>query len=286
VSVAVLHAVGEIRRAANPPIGITGGSVLSPETFVRRIRAVAKDRKVKAVVLRVDSPGGSAVASGALWAELNRVREAGKPLVISMGAVAGSGGYYIATPGDRIVAQPGTITGSIGVISLFPVVRELKDRMHVTTDQVYTGAEAPPFSVNRELTPGQRARVDVQIDAIYDAFLQRVAEGRHLAVEQVRGIAGGRVWTGADAVNVGLVDELGGLDRAMALAVELSGAPAGARAVPRKLPRRTLPLRRRASSSDDVGAAAATFSWRAALDVLPRGAVTHMGVDPRTFWLR
>ncbi|MGD0085299.1 MAG: signal peptide peptidase SppA, partial [Acidimicrobiales bacterium] len=174
---------------------------------------------MKAFVLRVDSPGGSAVASDAIWRELVKLRELGKPLVVSMGAVAASGGYYLATAADRVVAQPGTITGSIGVITMRPMLARAKAKLDVTADEVHTGAEPSMFSVNRALSAAQRQRTDAELDNTYDVFTRRVAEGRKLPIERVLEIAKGRVWTGADARSIGLVDELGGLQRAMALAV-------------------------------------------------------------------
>ncbi len=301
VPVAVLRAEGEIQRSATAPAGLRGGPILAADKLIPQIRAAAKDGKVKAFVLRVDSPGGSAVASDAIWRELVKLRELGKPLVVSMGAVAASGGYYLATAADRVVAEPGTITGSIGVITAHPVLARAKARWDVTTDELHTGAEPSMYSVNRPLTTAQRERTDAVLDSTYDAFTHRVAEGRKLPIERVLEIARGRVWTGADASNIGLVDELGGLDRAMALAVELTGAPPGTPAQPRPVPRRAgLMGRVRAKqplSSDDVassveaGDVAATLLEKGS-DALVRAAaglsrnevLFHLGCDPRSYW--
>jgi protease-4 len=302
VPVAVLRAVGEIHRSTTNPFGLRGGPILAADRLIPQIRAAAKDKKVKALVLRVDSPGGSAVASDAIWRELVKLRELGKPLVVSMGAVAASGGYYLATAADRVVAQPGTITGSIGVITMHPVLAKAKAKLDVTADEVHTGAEPSMFSVNRPHSETQRERTEAQLDNIYDVFTGRVAEGRKLPIESVLDIAKGRVWTGADAATIGLVDELGGLQRAMALAVELSGLPAGTPARPKPFPPRQARLGRlrskQAQSSDDLAATAAVAAGRRALlgeasgalarvtaDLQHNHVMLHLGCDPRAYWL-
>jgi protease IV len=258
--VGILRAVGEIQRTSAFPFGVGGGPVLAADKLVPQIRAAAKQKKVKVFVLRIDSPGGSAVASDTIWRELVRLRAAGKRLVVSMGAVAASGGYYMAVAADRVVAQPGTITGSIGVITLHPVLSGTKAKLDVSADEVHTGAEPSMFSVNRALSPSQRERTDRQLDATYKVFTERVAEGRGLPIEKVLDVARGRVWSGSDAVNLGLADELGGLERAMEVAVELSGAPPGTRARPKRIPPKAGPLARlrprEPISSDDLPAAA------------------------------
>ena len=297
-TVAVLRAVGEIHRSApRLPFGVTGGPVLAADKLISEIRSAAKDSKVKAFVLRVDSPGGSAVASDAIWRELVRLRELGKPLVVSMGAVAASGGYYLATAADQVVAEPGTITGSIGVITAHPVLARAKTKLGVTADEVHTGAEPSRFSVNRPLSQVQRRRVDAELDWVYELFTRRVADGRKIPIEKVLSIAKGRVWTGADAHDIGLVDELGGLERAMALAVELSGATPGTLPRPRPVPRGAAWYRRlwtRSPESSD--GAVVQAGLRQALPGWPGEVVTrmlggsdrvlvHLGWDPRSYWL-
>ena len=165
-------------------------------------------------MLRVDSPGGSVTASETIWREVTGPR-AGKPVVASMGAVAASGGYYVSMAADAIVANPGTITGSIGVITGKLVARDLKDRLGVGSDSVRTNANADAWSVNAPFTPEQQAQVEAEADLFYTDFVQRVADGRKMSVEDVDAVAQGRVWTGADALERGLVDELGGLRTAM-----------------------------------------------------------------------
>jgi protease-4 len=174
-------------------------------------------------VLRVDSPGGSVIGAETIWREVARVRDSGKPVVASMGARAASGGYYVSMAADAIVANPGTITGSIGVVAGKLVAGDLKKRLGVGSGAVRTNANADVWSVNTPYTPGQHAQVEAEADLIYDEFVQRVAQGRNLSVEKVDVVARGRVWTGADALERGLVDELGGLRTAIARAKILAG---------------------------------------------------------------
>ena len=178
---------------------------------------------MSAIVLRVDSPGGSVTGSETIWREVNRVRDGGKPVVASMGAVAASGGYYVSMSADAIVANPGTITGSIGVVTGKLVARELKDRLGVGSDSVRTNANADAWSINQPFTDEQHAHVEAEADLFYTDFVERVAQGRKLTVEAVDAVARGRVWTGADALERGLVDELGGLRTAINRAKVLAG---------------------------------------------------------------
>jgi protease-4 len=259
VPVAVLHAAGEIRRFWPLPFGATSRNVVAADRLAAQIRAVGKDKRVRALVVRVDSPGGSAIASESIWRELSSLRDKGKPVVVSMGAVAASGGYYIATAADRVIAQPGTITGSIGVLAAHPVLAGAKSKLGVNPAEIHTGAR-PGFSPNRPLLPEQRERLDILVDTVYKAFIDKVASGRRTTPERARELGKGRVWTGADALRMGLVDELGGLRRATEVALELAGAPAGARPKLVEYPKRRSPLaqllRREPASSDDVGQAA------------------------------
>lgn len=197
--------------------GPTGRQVGS-DSVGAALRAATNDVHVRAVVLHVDSPGGSAVASDTIWREVCRVREAGKPVIVSMGAVAASGGYYIACPADVIVALPSTLTGSIGVFGGKMVVRELLDRLGLTTGTVSHGARSLMFSARRGFTDDERERLAATIDAIYEDFVAKVARGRSRTVAEIDGIARGRVWTGRDALAIGLVDELGGLRDAVRIA--------------------------------------------------------------------
>ena len=192
------------------------------------LREAAADDSVSAIVLRVDSPGGSVTGSETIWREVNRVRDSGKPVVVSMGAVAASGGYYVSMAADAIVANPGTITGSIGVVTGKLVARELKDRLGVGSDSVRTNPNADAWSVNAPFTAEQHAQVEAEADLFYTDFVERVAKGRRLTVEAVDAVARGRVWTGADAKEHRLVDELGGLRTAITSAKMLAGFDADA----------------------------------------------------------
>src|SRR5665647_2515783 len=206
------------------PIGPRRGrpDAITPRTSMRatwpRLRAATNDEHVRAVVLHIDSPGGSAVASDTIWREVCRVREAGKPVVVSMGEAAASGGYYIACPADVIVALPSTLTGSIGVFGGKMVVRELLDRIGLTTGSVSQGARSLMFSPRRGFSDDERERFAATIDAIYVDFVAKVAQGRGRPVAEIEAIARGRVWTGSDALGIGLVDELGGLRDAIRIA--------------------------------------------------------------------
>ena len=217
-----------------PIVSGKGGRQLSPmgtsaaggDTIAAALREAAANDDVAAVVLRVDSPGGSVTGSETIWREVVRLREAGKPVVASMGAVAASGGYYVSMAADAIVANAGTITGSIGVVTGKFIARDLKDRLGVGTDAVRTNSNADAWSSSAPFTDEQRAHVEAEADLFYTDFVNRVAEGRGLTPEAVENVARGRVWTGADAKERGLVDELGGLRAAVDRAKALAGVAA------------------------------------------------------------
>jgi protease-4 len=200
-----------------------GSSSAGGDTIAAALREASANDDVSAIVLRVDSPGGSVTGSETIWREVNRVRDGGKPVVASMGAVAASGGYYVSMSADAIVANPGTITGSIGVVTGKLVARELKDRLGVGSDSVRTNPNADAWSINQPFTDEQHAHVEAEADLFYTDFVERVAKGRKMTVEAVDAIARGRVWTGADALERGLVDELGGLRTAITRAKVLAG---------------------------------------------------------------
>jgi len=200
-----------------------GTSSAGADTIAAALREAAVDDSVSAIVLRVDSRGGSVTASETIWREVKRARERGKPVVASMGAIAASGGYYVGMCADAIVANPGTITGSIGVLSGKLVVRGLKGRLGVGSDTVRTNANADAWSIDAPFTPEQRADREAEADLMYADFVERVAEGRNLTTEAVEEVARGRIWTGADALAGGLVDELGGLRTAVRRAKVLAG---------------------------------------------------------------
>jgi protease IV len=200
-----------------------GNSSAGADTIAAALREAAADDSVCAIVLRVDSPGGSVSASETVWREVIRARDGGKPVVASMGAVAASGGYYVSMSADAIVANAGTVTGSIGVVTGKLVARGLKDRLGVGSDSVRTNANSDAWSIDQPFTDAQHAHVEAEADLFYSDFIERVAEGRGMTVDAVDAVARGRVWTGADALEHGLVDELGGLRTAIARAKVLAG---------------------------------------------------------------
>lgn len=222
--VAVINIDGTIVDGRGGPQFLPfGASTVGSDTIAPALREAAADDSVSAIVLRVNSPGGSVTASETLWREVQRARKRGKPVVASMGAVAASGGYYIAVAADAIVASPATITGSIGVITGKLVIRDLLERLGVGLDSVRTNANADAWSIETPFTPEQRAHREAEADLVYADFLERVADGRNLTTEAVDRVARGRVWTGADARERGLVDELGGLRTALRRAKILAG---------------------------------------------------------------
>ena len=227
--VAVLFAEGEIVDG-NGGKGQMGGDKIAEE-----LRKIRENDDVKAVVLRVNSPGGSGLASEVMWREIQKVKQAGKPVVVSMGNLAASGGYYISCSADYIYAQPTTLTGSIGVFGMFPNLQGLvTDKIGLTIDTVCTNAHADFGSTMRPVTEMEYNYVQQSIEDFYDTFLTRVFDGRkgkgaegHVLSEKalVDSIGQGRVWAGADAIEIGLVDELGSLNDAVKKAVELANIP-------------------------------------------------------------
>ena len=218
--IAVIYAVGMITSGESNYDGATGQSVGS-DTLVSHLRKVRADDSVKAVVLRIDSPGGSAIASDIIWREVLLTREK-KPVVASMSDVAASGGYYIAMPAHQIVAQPATLTGSIGVVMVKMAIGGTLDKLGVNMERVTDGKYADLFAPDRPFTPEERAKIEETMHAIYEAFVEKAAAGRKTTPERIDSIAQGRVWTGVQAKTNGLVDELGGLDRALVLAKRLA----------------------------------------------------------------
>jgi protease-4 len=207
--IGVIVAAGEILDGEQPP-GTVGGDSVS-----RLIRAARLDKDVKALVLRVDSPGGSVLASEEIYRELVALRAAGKPVVVSMGGYAASGGYYISAPADEIWASPATITGSIGIFAIIPTVDKTLGKIGVGVDGVGTTALSGQLRIDRPLGEEARTLLQSQVSRGYDDFLARVASGRHKSREQIDAIAQGRVWAGRDARRLGLVDELGSFNDAV-----------------------------------------------------------------------
>lgn len=253
--VALISAVGPVMpgRSRRSPLG--GGSAMGAETVSAAFRHARRDPRVRAVVFRIDSPGGSYVASDTIWREVKLTSEAGKPVVASMGDVAGSGGYFVALSADVIVAQPGTLTGSIGVYLAKPVLSALLDRAGINVESVQTGENAGMTALTRKFTDSEWSRVNAMLDHVYADFTAKVALSRGMTAERVHELARGRVWTGRDAHERGLVDELGGTRTALRLAREKAGLPESAQLRPYP---RLGPLERfvPAESSEDRTAAA------------------------------
>lgn len=215
--IAVIIAEGEI-------VGGNADGVISSEKFAKEIRKARKDDNIKAIVLRVNSPGGSVVASEVIWREMAEAKKA-KPVYASMGEVAASGGYYISAPADTIVAQPNTITGSIGIFGLMFNAQELlNEHLGITVDVVKTGELSDFMNPTREMTEVERNIIQSTVEDGYETFISRVSEGRGMSPEAVKEVASGRVWTGNQAKERGLVDVLGGLNTTIDLAAARIGA--------------------------------------------------------------
>ncbi|MBT8281666.1 MAG: signal peptide peptidase SppA [Muriicola sp.] len=213
--IAIIYAQGEILYGEGGPNYIGQGLIN------RALIRARKDDKVKAVVLRVNSPGGSALTSDVIWREVELTRKE-KPVVVSMGDVAASGGYYIAAGADKILAEPTTITGSIGVFGTIPNISELAEDIGINAEQVETNRNSTEYSLFEPMTPKFRSVVSESIEATYQTFLTRVAEGRNISMERADSLAQGRVWSGSEALKIGLVDQLGGLEDAIDVAAELA----------------------------------------------------------------
>ncbi len=224
---ALIYGVGEVIRGRGVENPLLGSVTMGSDSVGAAFRTAAADSDVRAIVFRVDSPGGSYVASDTIAREVARAREKGKPVIVSMGDLAGSGGYMVAVGADKIVAQPGTITGSIGVFAGKFVLAGLFEKVGLSFDEVHSGEHALLWSPTRDFTPSERERFDAWLDRIYADFTSRVAASRRLPKEKVLEIARGRIWTGEDALKIGLVDELGGFETAVRLARSAGHIPAG-----------------------------------------------------------
>ncbi|HEX5319146.1 MAG TPA: signal peptide peptidase SppA [Stellaceae bacterium] len=217
--IALIYGTGLITREG------TGGSVVGEGGFdankvAAAIRAAVRDKEVRAILFRIDSPGGSAVASETVWREIDRAHRAKKPVIVSMGDVAASGGYYIAAPADKIVAEPATLTGSVGVVAGKIVLAGLIKKLGVNFEAIERGADAGMFSAMRDFTPAMKQRLAEMLDRTYQGFKNHVGAGRRLEPEAVEQIAKGRVWTGEQAKANGLVDAVGGYEVALGLVRE------------------------------------------------------------------
>jgi protease IV len=285
--VAVVHASGPIHLGRSSSTPLSGRSVGS-DSVGTALRAAGNDDSVKAVVVRVDSPGGSYVASDTIRREIIALQRTGKPVIASMANVAASGGYYIAMPADRVLASPGTITGSIGVLAGKQVIRSMLEKAGVRRESVSAGRYADMFSSDRPFDEDEWARLEGWLDRVYDDFTAKAAADRGMDVEALRAVARGRVWTGADALEHGLVDELGGIERAVAVACErarVDRAEVELRTMPRPKPlERLLPAENSdspASASLSVGEGMPLLDRLLSAVGLPSYGVLSMPVEWR-----
>jgi protease-4 len=239
-TVALIYGVGGVMRGKSQANPLTGEQVMGGDSVAAAFRKAIEDKQVKAILFRVDSPGGSYVASDTVRREVQHARAAGKPVIVTMGTYAASGGYFVSMDADKIVAQPGTLTGSIGVYGGKMVTADFWAKLGVNWDTVAFGKNATLYSTDIDYSAEHKAKADGELDRIYADFTQRAAEGRKMPLEKLRGLAKGRVWTGEDALAHGLVDALGGFPKALELAREAAGlakdAPVNVQVFPREKP--------------------------------------------------
>ena len=273
VTVALIYGIGQIQRGRSDYSPFTESLSMGSATVARAFRAAVEDEQVQAILFRVDSPGGSYVASDTMWREVVRAREHGKPVIVSMGNVAGSGGYFVAAPADKIVAQPATITGSIGVAAGKMVTRGLWQKLGVTWDGVSVNSNATFWSDVEDYGPEQWRRLEHLLDLIYDDFVAKVAAGRKLSKEAVLTVAKGRIWTGADAKERGLVDELGGYATALRMIRQVANIPVESgialKVFPARKSRLRMLLTRFFGGGDDESVINGLNPWRSLKDLQP-----------------
>jgi protease IV len=226
--IAVIYGIGEVSLGHSRGSPLVGQATMGARTVADALHEAVDDSKIAGIIFRIDSPGGSYVAADTIWREVARARELHKPLVVSMGSLAASGGYFVAAPAAAIVAEPGTLTGSIGVFAGKFVIQDFLAKLGINVDSVAGTPNALAESMTRDYTPEQWTTLERQLDRIYDDFMSKVAAGRHLDKEAVHAVAKGQVWTGADAKSRGLVDELGGLAAATAAVKRLARIAPGA----------------------------------------------------------
>jgi protease-4 len=241
-TIALIYGVGGVKRGKSGYDPMFQEVTMGSDTIAAAFRAAVDDKKVKAILFRVDSPGGSYVASDTIWRETVRAKKAGKPVIVSMGAVAGSGGYFVSMAADKIVAQPATITGSIGVFAGKMISTNFWDKLGISWDEVHTSTNAAIFTGLQDYAPEQWSRFEAWLDRVYDDFTTKVAAGRKLPKEKVLEIAKGRVWTGEDAKALGLVDELRGFPVALRLVREAAGLSPDAKIKLKEFPEKKSPI--------------------------------------------
>jgi protease-4 len=225
VKVALIYGVGAVQRGDGNASPLADGAVMSAEKTTKAFRDAVKDPLVKAILFRIDSPGGSYTASDSIWREVGNARSAGKPVIVSMGDVAASGGYFAAMAADRIVAQPGTITGSIGVFAGKMVVADFWKKLGVSWDEVHSGQNAGMWSSNSPFSAAAWDRMNAMLDHIYADFTSKAGKGRNIKPDDMDKIARGRIWPGEEAKRIGLIDQTGGYETAIGLIRELTRLP-------------------------------------------------------------
>ena len=235
-TIALVYGIGGVSRGKSDYSPFSNSFTLGGDSVAEAIRKAAEDKDVKAILFRVDSPGGSYVASDTVWHEVEKASKGGKPVIVSMGDVAGSGGYFVAMAADKIVAEPSTITGSIGVFSGKFVTTDMWAKLGVTFDEIQTSQDTLMYGSTHKFTDEQWEKLNATLDRIYDDFTTKAAEGRGLPLDKVKEIAKGRIWSGEDGKRLGLVDELGGFTTAIRLAKEAAGLAADAKVRLRQFP--------------------------------------------------
>ncbi|MBI4169167.1 MAG: signal peptide peptidase SppA [Acidobacteria bacterium] len=221
VKVAVVYGEGPVTRGESDDDPFSGDTTMGSDTIAAAIKKAREDKSIKAIVFRVDSPGGSYVASDVIWREVSLTKGV-KPIVVTMGDVAGSGGYFVSMAADRIIAEPGTITASIGVVAGKFITTGFWNKVGITSDAVQRGRHSTYFSSDLRYTPEERAIFQTWLERIYKDFVGKVAQGRGKTFDEIHAVAQGRIWLGEDALKLGLVDELGGLTAAIRSALDLA----------------------------------------------------------------
>ncbi len=276
--IALIYGSGLIVSGGGSSGLLAGPEEMAATRMTRAFRDAVRDPKVRAILFRIDSPGGSVVASETIWRDVVFARERGKPVIVSMGDVAGSGGYYIAAPADKIVAEPATLTGSIGVLAGKLVVADLLKKIGISTDAVQFGANAAMSSATSPFSQFARSRLGAFLDATYQGFKEHVAAGRHMTPDAVEAVAKGRVWTGEEAKARGLVDALGGFEAALRMAEQAAGISPGAPIQLTVFPRHEGPAEflykrltgREREDDDNLGVSSLARAVEAAAPVLQR----------------
>ena len=241
-TIALIYGVGAITQGKSSMDPLGGESSMGSDTVSAAFRQAIEDKDVKAILFRVDSPGGSAIASDAIGREVIRAKKAGKPVIVSMGGVAGSGGYWVSMDADKIIASPGTITGSIGVLAGKMIAAGMFDKVGLTFDGIKYGENSTIYDSGQDFSPSELARFRAMLDFIYEDFTTKVANGRKLPKEKVLEIAKGRIWSGEDGKALGLVDEIGGFRAALRVTKQVAKIGAAEEVNLKEFPRRKTPL--------------------------------------------